>query len=212
MSKLEDLMPADLRERLRTLPPRDLPSAWPYLESTCSEWIAARPAAETAARRHADAWRALEADVRAWRETALTSGQIVASGWPAGKVGMSARVAIPAEAWAALRYHSGKNAAVARASGAVVFEGLDFAPCDQDRVQAKIGGRPRKATFEEIAAAVQRERIRPETLTLTEFFKRLKAADVNPSQAALETYCRQHPNFENYRARFRSTARQIFGR
>lgn len=119
-------MPADLRERLRNAPARQLPSARPYLESTCSDWISGRPAAETEARRRAETWQALEADVRAWRETALTSGQIVASGWPAGAAIGATRVTISADRWHGLRYDAAKNAAVDRATKAVVASGLDF--------------------------------------------------------------------------------------
>ena len=120
MSNLKDLMPADLRARLEQAPVRrSIQSSY-----VIDDWQAERRnAAAVAGNREA---AEVEAEIRRWRAHVLESGAVIARGWPAGKAGSGPRQAIAPEAWAALRYLPAKNCAVSKASGAVMFEGLDF--------------------------------------------------------------------------------------
>lgn len=171
MPKLDDLMPAELRERLRNAPARELPSAAAYLEG----WQSSRASAGNAER--AD----VEAAARSWREGVLTSGEVIATGFAAGAGIAAARVRIPAERWHGLRYDPARNAAVDRATKAVVATGLDFELAEPKRGR----GRPKEAhplpADDEAVRLLLRDAPR---MTRAEFRRRAKAA--MPGAKAIE--------------------------
>ena len=172
MPKLDDLMPAELRDRLRRAEPMRRPVSAPVFTDDGAVWVQSQTAAETVA---------VLNEAAAWRKRALEGGEVIASGWPAGKVGIGPRQALAAEAWAALRYDRARNAAVDRATKAVVATGLDF-----ELVAPKRGpGRPKVAAPRAADDDAVRLLLRDAPgMTREEFRRRAKAA--MPGAKAIE--------------------------
>ena len=172
MPKLDDLMPAELRERLRHAEPmRRLVSA-PAFTDDGAIWIQHETNADTVA---------ILNEAAAWRRRALEGGEVIASGWMAGAGIGAARLSIPPERWNGMRYDPARNAAVDRATKAVVATGLDF-----ELVAPKRGpGRPKVAAPRAADDDAVRLLLRDAPgMTREEFRRRAKAA--MPGAKAIE--------------------------
>lgn len=183
MATFTEILPPDLRAHIEAAPLRPAPSAARYMAADA--WDTARPQpAPCGAYRDAALAKAL-----AWLHDALAGGEVIATGWPADAPATAPAVAIPPARWAALRFSFAKNAALARATGAVMFEGVAFERAAQKRPR----GRPAAAGVSEmecIIAGLKRDGATP---SRAEFRKSVGAGERVKFETADAAYAEHWP-------------------
>lgn len=152
MPTLEEIIPGELRERLQTAAskPRLPRPNWltdggrdyrDRAEHACAANEAVRLNVVAATR-----------DALAWLHTALISGQVIATAFPAGAGLEAPRARIAPARWHGLRYDAGRNAAIDRATQTIVATGIAFEPANTPNRRR---GRPAAERTENAEAEAQ---------------------------------------------------------